>query len=279
MKRQWIRMLTRNKYGYLLMAILSGYINGCGMLPLEEPVERSVQVEDAMGNTNPYPCVSVGAVATTPWHMYEDPLKTPYSQFSVHHIDIVSKDGDKIWTSPYRVGMGFVFMMRHQKCDEIIFVPGFNPEGLIWSVYDITDNTSSSQPDFWWEYYKEREKNILFDADYRCIENLLEIPNERGESLVISLIPLYGINPASGIRRNLVNHSLLVWLLERKDLWSDLRGFYRKKDSKEGVRLAAETVRQMVEAHEERWPEYPWTKGQKKIIEWCREVAAGETEN
>lgn len=266
---------------YLLGVGIMYFLTGCSFPSPQQGREYRLTISDNTKISSPYPCVSIGVVATTPWHMYEDPLKSPYSYFSVYQLDVVLKKGDNFWTTPYREGMGSVFMMRHQKSEEIIFAPGFNPvgsSGRRW-LSIVNDEEYGSDPSFWQEYIKLRQINGEWEKDFREVEKKVESHKSVGEQLEILLIPLYGINPASGIRRNLVNHSLLVWLLERKDLWSDLRGFYRKKDSREGVRLAAETVRQMVEAHEERWPEYSWSRGQKKIIDWCREVAAGETEN
>ena len=149
-------------------------------------------------------------------------------------------------------------MNRQQFSSEILFAPGFNPIGSLWPPRDTMG--------FWGEY-------VICGG--RPWPPPTSGPYQRhGDAWLVSLTPLYTTDQETGQRENLVDHCMLIWLLDRKDMWSDMRRFYKRQDSREGVRLVAQTVTEMVSAHREKWPDWPWSKQQQKIIDWCAATAS-----
>ena len=262
-----------------LYILVTTFVAGCAFPPAWQRAGKLVTISDAMGNVTPYPCVSIGVVAETPWHFYEDPLKTDYSHFRVHHVQRISGPGETKSSTPYISGEGTILLTRSEDSDEIIFAPGFNPVGSF--AWDFVKTRSGEDPSFWSGYKRCRCSNQRLEEDFRNVELSTKVWQRSGEGWLVRLIPLYTADAETGGRRmrrnggNLVNHCMLVWLLERKDIWKDLRRFYKRDESREGVRLAAEAVTQMVAAHREKWPDYQWTKAQTDIIDWCKQVSSG----
>ena len=271
-RRDWhaVKRIT-----FILCILVTTFLVGCAFPPSEERGAKLVTLVDAMNNVTTYPCVSVGVVAETPWHFWEDPLKTHFSRFRVHHVQRLSGAGDTQARTPYVSGEGSpLLMIRNEESDEIVLAPGFNPVGSFAWDFLIEKARSGKEPCFWSGYKRCRWSNEGLEEDFRKVESEIEVSQRSGEGWLVSLIPLYATDAETGQRRNLVNHCMLVWLLDRKDMWKDLRRFYKRDDSREGVRLATDTVTQMVAAHREKWPDHQWGKAQEGIIEWCAKISS-----
>ena len=86
-------------------------------------------------------------------------------------------------------------------------------------------------------------------------------------------MPLRSVSKENGIETILVNHSLLVFLLDRREIWQDLRWRYRREEDREAIRLICKTIDEVAKAHDEKWPDYAWPDKHKKIIKWCNSIA------
>jgi hypothetical protein len=235
--------------------------SGCASGPLSRPSSGPIAVVAARGLKKPYPCVSLGVIASTPFHIWQDPCKARFSLFRVHDAQILGGPGDLVRRAPYKPGAAFCYVIRHERSSNIILAPGFNALAL-------------GDGAFWAEYYNLRKKNAGLDADYgAAVASVDQLKRSEGQ-LVVSLIPLYATEPSSGEQKILVDHSMLIFLLGLEGVWNDLRRQHEHGETRDAIALICESISSIVLAYEKKWPSYKWTGRQKRIIEWCHSIAS-----
>jgi len=259
-----IEMMGKNicdKYLLCMAVLVLPVISGCLSNETGYSPTFSAIFKDQSDLLNTYPCVSLSIFGSTPWHMYQEPCTAPYS-LEIENIQVLRDPNECVYGSQYMRRKSYSYLVRHQSADPLFLSPGFNP--LPEMPYGPV----------WKKYRDLRERESQYNADYPDLDKYSDQYQGQDGVVLISLIPLYSTDTAAGVKKIMVDHSMLVWLLDSREIWEGLHTFYEQRDGKEGVQLVAETICRMVAAHEEKWPGYLWTVEQKKVIEWYQTVSS-----
>lgn len=253
---------------------------GCASTKPEYEPPRQLVLQTARGIGASYPCAVVGVVASTHWHRWQDPCNEPLCMYHLAALNMLTKPGERLRVPTYRPGRGTsppLFLERHEESSSILFVRGHNAVavGGYWTESGRRRYAAYGvgQRGFYREYYAIRDAAPSYDAEFVAAEDAAAHTGSADE-LVLELVPLYV--PAEGATpcRPLVNHSMLLFLLGRADLWKDLQAAYREEPHRAGVILVCQVVCEMAEAHQHRWPDFELTPDQRRVLGWCRQIAA-----
>jgi len=213
----------------------------------------------------PYPCSNLRLIAATPLHVYRDPDDTKFTRFHLDKIDIL-KGPTELATGSFCGGSSLPFLVYQEATESIICAPGFNPEVVL---------TQHSLDDAYGKIQNATKTQTDLDADYRRAAEVCAFLGTPGKPVRIPLVPLYAKIVDGGNTQDVaVNHSMLVFLLDLDDVWTDLRRLYNDQSHKKAVILVCKTIEQMAKAHREKWPMYKWNEKQQRVIDWCHSIAA-----
>lgn len=218
-------------YTVVLSAIIM--LAGCADCPPTGSTNSPLAICDALGKLDPYPCVNLGVVASTPVHFWDDPCYAEYSQFRVEGIQLLTKAGQHSRWARSKPGEGFCYFVRHERNFNIIFAPGFNPS----NAGSLTDYP---------RYHILWNENEALDSSFRSIESRLIFHRKDG-IFFKPLIPLRETTPEGG-EKLLINHTFLEFILELKGVWGDLRRQYDWGNNREAIVLICKTIVTAVDA-------------------------------
>lgn len=237
-------------------------VSGCGHGPMENMESaRPVLLKDGNGAVNVYPAVNVGLIASTEWHLLQDPDVMPYTRFRLHGLQILTGPSAEFVRAPYQPGVGAFGIVRQERSSNVVLAPGFNPVFV-------------GDGGFWSQYRRIQQGNTQIDADYLSAERSAQpYKYDAQDRLIISMIPVRREGTGPSIQ---VNHSMLVFLLGLNNVWEDVRRAQKKAEAVEAIKLICRTVADMAQAHRKKWPDYQWSNQQRKIIDWCETVAWGK---
>ena len=263
----------------LLLAALGSGIVGCSAGVTRGPYVRNVVMVDGSTLRPVYPCANLALLARTPPHRWQDPCEARFSLFKIDGIYVLRHSRQPLLTPSYNPGYGSMLCAVHERCGNVLFAPGFNPSGnprvILWDGV-LRDDARS----FWTEYKRVKKATLEsgdLDKDYREAADALRAKAAAQGRVV--LIPLHSSSDGvAGKERLLVNHSMLVFLLNQRRIWRDLRSCYRRGKGREAITLICRTVSLIAEAHRKKWPSHTWETRHKQIIEWCDKVATDAAE-
>jgi len=212
----------------------------------------------------PYPCANLRIIAATRLHIYRDPDEAKFVRFRLDGVQVL-ESSKEMAAGSFRGNSPLPFLVYQEAVENIICVPGFNPEVVL---------TQHALDDVYGKIQKTTKANGDRDADYRALAEACARAGSPGKLVRIPLVPLrFDASPGKpqGIA---VNHSMLVFLLGLDDVWTDLRRAYDEPKNKKAVGLICRTIDQMARAHHQKWPAYKWNDKQQRVIEWCHSITA-----
>jgi hypothetical protein len=230
--------------------------------------------------------------AATPPHRFLDPDEVPYTTYTVWGAYLLTDCNQPVVSAPCCGAYGLhPYTIIREDAGSVLFAPGFNPMGVPWWLWD-----NSSSGGFWGDYHANKSipAHSVLDEGYRKAAAALAPSSLSGKETFDELaekirsgktpgdavgrtfmVPLYSVPTTGGRGVITINHSLLIFLVNRQDVWADLQSRYKRGRDKEAITIICKSIAQMVKAHDEKWPSYAWTPQQKRVIAWCNSVADG----
>ena len=238
-------------------------LNGC-ILNQHTPEglsEKQICFVNRHSSLVPYPCALLRLRGYTKAHVYADPDYSTYTQFRVLELRLLDQPA-RIWDGSHGGAGIYPLLVWGYADDNIVFSPGFNPEAFLGHG-GIGD-----------EYYRiqrDTRDSGNRDAEFNIADK--PIPGDMSAGVMrFQLIPVKIETNGRSTSKYILNHSMIVFLLNVENCWTQIRSWSDDPKYRQQVILIRKTIAEMADAHLKRWPDFRWTAKQQKIVDWCKAV-------
>jgi len=236
-------------------------VEGCTSLREGLIREYTLRMPGARGQV-----VNVAYTRTTGWHIMGDRDQSPLGGIRVEALQLL-RAGDKLLEAK-STGGGVpapIPIAKQVYPGNLLVLEGWNPIIVTDSdpMYDVIqreDRRFAAKYSYDPLVQERRRHDVRFSQG--------KVPWT--VTVKFHCLPRTRADIRAGLQ---VDHGLLVYLLQDKAFWSQLKDRWNRGMDKEEVRGICRAVLAMISAHELEWPQYKWKVGNQRVRTWCVEVS------